>query len=93
MGEIQGIINLYMERFGPGRFSDVDYFTVISLYGGGDPSVSDKLFPDRGPAVCDSVLSQFEADGVQYMVSEDSNEQMTIRPVFLLMINGSQSQP
>ena len=89
MGEIQGIINLYMERFRPGRFSDMDYFAVISLYGCGNPSVSGKLIPDRGPTVCDSVLSQFEADGVQYMVSEDSNEQMTIRPVFLLMINRS----
>ena len=76
-----------MERFRPGRLSNVDRFAILSFYGGGNTFVRGKLLPDRAPTVGDPLLSQFEADGVQYMVSQDGNEQMTIRPVFLLMIN------
>ena len=52
-----------------GRFSDVNHFAVISFYGGGNTHVSGKSLPDRVPAESDPLFSQFETDGVQYMVS------------------------
>ena len=76
-----------MEGLRPGRFSDVDHFAVIVFYGSGNAFVSGEFLTDRGPTVCDPLFSQFETDGVQYMVSQNGDEEMTIPPMFILMIN------
>ena len=91
-GDSQGIVNPEMEGLGSGGFSDVDDFAVVSFYGGGNTSVSGKPFPDSTPAECDSLFSQLGADGVQYMVSQNGNEKMTIHPLFLPMVNGAQTK-
>jgi hypothetical protein len=39
-----------------------------------------------------SPLAQLEANGVQHMIGQDSDEQVSVHPSFLLMINGMQPQ-
>ena len=72
MGEIQGVINLNVERFRPGRFANVDHFAVVSFHGGGDAHECREPLADRGPALRYSPLAQLEANGVQHMIGQDS---------------------
>ena len=40
MGEVEGIVDLYVERLRSGGLPDVDHPAVIPLYGGGDADMS-----------------------------------------------------
>ena len=70
----------------------MDHFAVVSFHGGGDAHVGREPLADRGPALRQPPLAQPEADGVQHMIGQDRDEQMTVHPALLLMINGTQPQ-
>ena len=65
----------------------MDHFAVVSFHGGCDAHMCGESLADRGPALRHPPLAQLEANGVQYMIGQDRDEQMTVRSALLLMVN------
>ena len=89
---MQSIVDDPVGGLRPGRLSDMNHFSVVTLQGGGDADVAGQDFPNGCPLIGDSPSLELDANGMADMIGQNRDEQMTVASMFPLMIDRAQTQ-